>query len=88
MGKKSAGGQFDIFLKKLVNGSGKEPNAIYLVHDLSVNPVWDPSNEVQQQRIRAWLEKETQIRNGVSPEIYLYHSATRTLLELAGIFKC
>lgn len=70
--KNSAGDQLDLLLKKLLKESGKEPNAIYIAHDLSVSPVWDPANELQQQRIHAWLEKEKQARNGVLPEIYLH----------------
>ncbi|MFA5168209.1 MAG: hypothetical protein WC530_06740 [Candidatus Omnitrophota bacterium] len=75
---KSGEGQLDLFLKKLLNASGKESRAIYIVHDLSVNPVWDPANEVQQQRVRIWLEKEQQARLGILPEIYLYHAGSNT----------
>jgi len=75
---KSGGEQLDLFLKKLLNKSNKEPHAIYFVHDLSVNPLWDPANEVQQQRVRIWLEKEQQAQLGILPEIYLYHADSNT----------
>lgn len=84
--KKKSGGQLDLLLKRLLKESGKEPNVIYLVSDLSVHSIWDPANADQQQRMRTWLEKEKQVRNGVVPEIYLYHSASRTLLELSRYF--
>jgi len=71
--KKSQGGQFDLLLKKLLNESGKESDAIYIVHDLSVHPVWDETNEVQQQRVRTWIEKEQQSRGGTLSEIYYCH---------------
>jgi len=80
--KNSSGDQLDLFLKKLLKESGGEPHAIYLVHDLSVHPVWDPANEVQQQRVRAWLEKERQARQGVLPEIYLCHASHKICLSL------
>jgi hypothetical protein len=79
---KKSGGQLDLLLKKLLNESGGESRAIYIVHDLSVQPLWDPAHEVQQQRVCAWLEKERQVRRGVLPEIYLYHSSARTRLGL------
>ena len=79
---KKSGGQLDLLLKKLLNESGGESRAIYIVHDLSVQPLWDPAHEVQQQRMRTWLEKERQMRQGVLPEIYLYHSSIRTRLDL------
>lgn len=78
--KKKSGGQLDLHLKKLLNderlpagGQDKEPNAIYIVHDLSVDPILDPENKDQQQRVAAWLEKETKVR-GHPPEIYYYHA--------------
>ena len=79
--KKSPGGQFDLLLKKLLNESGKEPNAIYIVHDLSVQPLWEPANAVQQQRVRDWLKKEREAR-GFLPEIYLHHASIQTRLDL------
>ncbi|MFH1208238.1 MAG: hypothetical protein V1673_01600 [Candidatus Omnitrophota bacterium] len=72
--KKSSGGQLDLFIKKLLSESGKEPNAIYIVHDLSVHSVWDSAHESQQQRMHAWLEKEKQSRQGTLPEIYYCHA--------------
>ncbi|MFA5159842.1 MAG: hypothetical protein WC484_04985 [Candidatus Omnitrophota bacterium] len=75
---KSGKEQLDLFLKKLLNASGKESRAIYLVHDLSVNPIWDPANEVQQRRMHVWLKKEQEVRRGSSPEIYLYHAGSNT----------
>jgi len=70
--KNSAGDQLDLLLKKLLKEGGQAPKAIYLVHDLSLHPVWDPANELQQQRVRVWLEKEKQVRGGCLPEVYLY----------------
>ncbi len=67
--KNSLGDQIDLFLKKLLRESGREPNAIYIVHDLSVQPVWDPANELQQQRVRDWLIKEKP-----AFDIYLCHA--------------
>lgn len=80
--KNSPGDQMDLLLKKLLKESGGEPREVYIVHDLSVNPVWDPANEVQQQRVRAWLEKETQSREGNPPEIYLCHAAERVQIKV------
>ena len=80
--KKKSGGQLDLLFKKLLNESGKEPNAIYLLHDLSLNSLWDPANAVQQQRVSAWLEKERQVRGGVTPEIYLCHAGERVRVDL------
>jgi len=82
--KKKSGGQLDLLLKKLLNESGGEPRAIYIVYDLSVNLIWDPANEAQQQRVRAWLEKEKQSRQGILPEIYLHRASTRTRLDLSN----
>ena len=79
---KKAGGQLDLLLKKLLNESGGEPRAIYILHDLSLNLVWDRTNEVQQERVRTWLEKEKQARKGILPEIYYHHSSIRTCLDL------
>jgi len=76
--KKSQGGQFDLLLKKLLNESGKEANAIYLVHDLSVRPLWDPAHKIQQQRVHTWLEKEKQARSGNIPEIYYFQAGVCT----------
>lgn len=84
--KKKPGDRLDLFLKKLLNESGKELNAIYLLADLSNHSIWDPANADQKQRMYAWLEKEKQARNGVLPEIYLYHFASRTLLEFSRYF--
>jgi len=84
--KNSSGDQLDLLLKKLLKESGAESRAIYIVHDLSASPAWDPVNKVQQQRTHDWFKKETQTRNGVSPEVYLYHSATRSLLTLSRCF--
>jgi hypothetical protein len=75
--KKQSWDEMDLFFKKIINKGGKEPNAIYIAHDLSVKPLWDPANETQQQRMRVWLEKEQQTRNGVLPEIYYYHAGER-----------
>jgi hypothetical protein len=69
--KNSAGDQLDLLLKKLLKESGGEPHAVYLLHDLSLHPIWDPANEVQQQRVRDWLDKEMRSRGGVLPKIYL-----------------
>lgn len=87
--KNSAGDQLDLLLKKLLKGEllpagrqGQESRAIYMVHDLSVNPVWDPAHELQQERVRIWLEKERQARGGNLPEIYYHHSSLRTCLDL------
>lgn len=71
--KNSPGDQLDLLLKKLLKESGQESSAIYFLHDLSVHPVWNPENGLQQQRVRVWLEKEKQAREGILPEIYLYH---------------
>jgi hypothetical protein len=79
--KKKSEGRFDLFLKKLLNESGGEPRAIYLAHDLSVNPIWDPANEIQQQRVRDWIGKEKQSK-GMLPEIYLSHAG---LIKRIGI---
>ncbi len=68
--KNSAGDQLDLLLKKLLHESGKETNAIYLLHDLSLHPILDRANEIQQERLRVWLEKEKQARDGNAPEIY------------------
>jgi len=78
--KKSAGDQLDLFLKKLLKDSGQEPRAIYLVHDLSLQPLWDPAHELQQERVRAWLEKEKEVRSGILPDIYLHHASSRKRL--------
>ena len=80
--KKSPGSQLDLFMKKFLNESGKEPNAIYIVHDLSLNPVWDPAHEVQQRRMGAWLEKEQQFRQGILPEIYYCHAGKRISIKV------
>ncbi len=80
--KKSSSDQLDLLLKKLLKEGGQESRAIYLVHDLSLNPIWDPANDVQQQRVRVWLEKETQTRQGIPPEIYLHQASARIRLEL------
>lgn len=68
--KNSAGDQLDLLLKKLLRERGKEPNAIYLLHDLSLHPILDRANEIQQERLRVWIEKEKQARNGNASEIY------------------
>lgn len=80
--KNSPGDQLDLLLKKLLKESTQEPNAIYLMHDLSLYSVWDPANELQQQRVRVWLEKEKQARGGSLPEIYFHHASARTRLDL------
>ncbi len=87
--KKNPGGQLDLFLKKLLSETrlpagrqGQESNAIYFAHDLSVHPIWDPANEMQQQRVCAWLEKERQARGGVLPEIYLHDVSSGMPREL------
>ena len=77
--KNSSGDQLDLLLKKLLNKSGREPRAIYLVHDLSLHSVWDPADPVQQQRVNAWFEKEKQAGN--PPEIYFHHSNSRVLIS-------
>ncbi len=87
--KKKSGGQLDLFLKKLLSETrlpadrqGQEPNAIYFAHDLSVQPLWDPANEMQQQRICAWLEKERLAKGGVLTEIYLHDVSSGMPREL------
>lgn len=80
--KKKSGGQLDLLFKKLLNESDKEPRAIYILQDLSAHSVWDPANAVQQQRVRAWLEKETQARQGIPPEIYYGHDAERIRVKV------
>ena len=80
--KKSPGDQLDLLFKKFLNEGDKEPHAIYIVHDLSIRCAWDPANEVQQQRVHAWLEKEKQARCGVLPELYLCHGVSRTLVKV------
>jgi len=84
--KKKSGDQLDLLLKRLLNESGKELNAIYLVSDLSVHSIWDRADADQQQRMHTWLEKETRVRNQVPPEIYFYHSTSRTLFDLSRYF--
>ena len=79
--KNSSGDQLDLLLKKLLKESGQETNAIYLVHDLSVHCIWDPANEIQQQRVHVWLAKEQASRQGALPEIYLIHSDKRILIQ-------
>jgi hypothetical protein len=79
--KKNPGGQLDLFLKKFLSESGKEPSAIYIMHDLSLNPVWDLAHEVQQRRMGAWLEKEQQSRQGILPEIYYCHAGKRIPIQ-------
>ena len=79
--KNSPGDQLDLLLKKLLKESGQEPDAIYLLHDLSLRSIWDPANELQQQRVRVWLEKEQQSRQGVLPEIYFCHAYSRILIK-------
>lgn len=81
--KNSSGDQLDLLLKKFLKESGEESDAIYLLHDLSVHPVWDPSNGIQQQRMRAWLEKEKQSRSGSLPTILLRHCAAQAPLEFS-----
>jgi hypothetical protein len=71
--KKKLEDRFDLLLKKLLNESSGESRAIHLVHDLSVNPLWNPANESQQQRVREWMAKEKQSK-GIFPEIYLCHA--------------
>ena len=66
MKKKKSGGQLDLLFKKILNESGEELRAIYIVHDLSVKPIWDPAHEIQQQRVRAWLKKEQEARQSQS----------------------
>ncbi|MFH0985501.1 MAG: hypothetical protein V1882_08190 [Candidatus Omnitrophota bacterium] len=84
--KNSSGDQLDLLLKKLLKESGQEPGAIYLLHDLSTQSVWDPSNKVQQQRVRDWIEREKQSRAGSLPDVFLYLSATQALLEFSRHF--
>jgi len=79
--KKSSGDQLDLLLKKLLRESGEEPNAIYFLQDLSHHPIWDPTNEIQQQRVSDWLGKETLARSGNLPAIYLSHAASRILIQ-------
>lgn len=80
--KKSPGDQLDLLFKKLLNESDKEPSAVYIVHDLGVRCAWDPANEVQRQRVSAWLEKEKQARGGVFPELFICHGGSRTLVTV------
>ncbi len=80
--KNSSGDQLDLLLKKLLKESGQEPRAIYIVQDLSVHSIWDPANELQQQRVRVWLEKEQQDKEGALPEIYLHHASNLIRLDL------
>ena len=79
--KNSAGDQLDLLLKKLLKEGGREANTIFILHDLSVNPIWHPANEIQQQRVHIWLEKEFQSRAGNLPEIYFHHSGSRQLIQ-------
>lgn len=72
--KKTSGDSWDLFLKKLMRESGGEPRAIFLVHDLSIQPLWDPSDIVQKERVDAWLEKEAAARGGNPPELYYFHA--------------
>ena len=81
--KNSSGDQMDLLLKKFLKTSGQEPRAIYIVHDLSVHPVWDPANEVQQQRVRTWLENEKKKKEGILPEIHLCHSSSQGRFTLS-----
>ena len=67
--------------KKMMNKGGREPNAFYIVHDLSVDPIWDPADEFQQQRVRVWFEKEIQAYEGKAPEIYYYHGGKGILVK-------
>lgn len=76
--KNTAGDQLDLLFKKLLNESDKEPDVFYMVHDLSSRSSWDPANAVQQERLRAWIEKEKQARGGAFPEFYFCHGATKT----------
>ncbi len=79
--KKQSWDQMDILFKKMMNKGGREPNAFYIVHDLSVDPIWDPADEVQQQRVRVWFEKEIQAYEGKAPEIYYYHGGKGILVK-------
>lgn len=74
--KNSPGDQLDLFLKKLLRESEREPSAIYIVHDLSVHSIWDPANGLQRQRVQDWLAKEK-----VLPEIYFYHARSKILIS-------
>ena len=79
--KNSSGDQLDLLLKKLVKEGNQETNAIYLLHDLSVHSILDPSNEIQRQRVHLWLEKEQKARQGILPEMHLFHSGSRILIK-------
>ncbi len=86
--KNSAGDQLDLLLKKLLTADrlpadrqGKEPNAIYLLHDLGLHPILDRANEIQQERLRVWFEKEKQMRDGNAPEIYYVRAEERVPLK-------
>ena len=74
--KKPSGDSMDLFLKKLLRESGKEPNAIYLIHDLSLHPLWDPTNAVQRERMHEWLSKEK-----VAADIHVYHNNSKVLIS-------
>ncbi len=79
--KNSASDQLDLFLKKFLKSSRQEPNSIYIVHDLSTQPLWDPAHEFQQETLRAWTEKEKASRGGFLPEIHIVHSSLRTRIS-------
>lgn len=81
--KKPSGDSMDLFLKKFLRAErlpagrqGKEPNAIYLVHDLSLHPLWDPANAVQRERMHEWLSKEK-----APLEIHIYHNNSKVLIS-------
>ena len=69
-GKKKTGGRFDLLFKKLVKTGGA--GSITLVHDMSSQLLYDPTNESQRSQIQDWLKKE--IAGGATPEIYIYHA--------------
>ena len=65
----------ELFVKKILRESGQEPGAIYWIHDLSANPLWDLSKE------EAGLQNAEDSARKI-PEVYYVHASLKAAQRL------
>ncbi len=61
-------------VKKILKDGGKDPKALYVIHDLSTTPLWDP--KVDSGSIKKIMPNESFL-----PEIYLHHASNQIRLD-------
>lgn len=63
--------RFELFVRKMLRECGQVPEAIYGIHDMSVNPVW-----------KTWEEPLELGAASAAPEVHLFRSSTKTAHRL------